>query len=72
MNFSVNGNSGPPIIVHLPFGPRLEKRCRPCFRAKDLSTPNFDFDNFGLDIAILYVKYAALWTDCRHCAFPFF
>ena len=27
----------------------------PCFRAKDLSTPNFDFDNFGLDIAILYV-----------------
>ena len=27
------------------------------FRAKDLSTPNFDFDNFGLDIGILYVYY---------------
>ena len=29
MNFTVNENSGPPKIVHLPFGPRLEKGCRP-------------------------------------------
>ena len=29
MKFSVSGNSGPPIIVHLPFGPRLDKGCRP-------------------------------------------
>ena len=29
MNFSVNENSGPPKIVHLPFGLRLEKGCRP-------------------------------------------
>ena len=41
-------------------------------RAKDLSTPNFDFDNFGLDIGILYVYYTALWIDCRHYAFLFF
>ena len=29
MNFSVIEYSGPPKIVHLPFGPRLEKGCRP-------------------------------------------
>ena len=33
MNLSVNGNSGPPKVVHLPFGPRLEKDADPWPRA---------------------------------------
>ena len=30
------------------------------------------FDKFAFDIQILYVWHLALWTDCRHYAFPFF
>ena len=52
----VNGNT---IVVFL-----TAKAPASCLyigsRAKDLSTPNFDFYNFGLDIEILHVYYTAL------------